>query len=396
MYVINLGVEKGGERGLETFGDKNQTTVNGVKTKIAVFGKHIDVDVTFKGKPIEQVTQYKYLGNITTSIQRPGGDIYVDNYQYLCDKARKAIHCLLKRVRGAGCLPPNCMFYMFQSCIQPILTYGSEVWGSRKAGREAIDKIFLWYHRLILRVKATTSNVITVGECGQIPPSVQCISNCILYFLRIKSLHGSSLVNIMFREQERLHSLGFPTWYGRVWELAQLYQIDLNAKYRGHEIKRLVNNFFKAGWVSDLNDLAQNPILRTYIQFKQEFRSEPFLSKVKNLKYRAAISKFRASSHTLEIERGRYTRPVTPVQERICAHCKVIEDEKHFLLDCSLYQTERAALMTNILSLYPSLVDFNRDEVFCFILGSDDAQVLTWLGKYLYSSFAKKQVGTLK
>ena len=51
---------------------------------------------------------------------------------------------------------------------------------------------------------------------------------------------------------------------------------------------------------------------------------------IKNDKYRTALSKFRTSSHNLEIERGCHTNPVTPLERRLCLMCQEIEDEIHF------------------------------------------------------------------
>ena len=173
--------------GLELFSRKNQTTVNNLKTKVMIFGRQLDVNLTYKGNIIEQVGHYKYLGNTIRSIQRYG-DIFANNYEYLCDKARKATFGLLSRLRHVGPLPPQTMIYLFESCVQPILTYGSDVWGANKAGRDAVDKILLYFLRLVLHVKPSTSNVITLGECGKIPPGVFCETNCILFFLRLRSL----------------------------------------------------------------------------------------------------------------------------------------------------------------------------------------------------------------
>ena len=53
--------------------------------------------------------------------------------------------------------------------IKPILVYGSDVWGYNKKGIAQIDKVMLHYCRCALNVTASTSNVITVGECGIFP-----------------------------------------------------------------------------------------------------------------------------------------------------------------------------------------------------------------------------------
>ena len=50
----------------------------------------------------------------------------------------------------------------------------------------------------------------------------------------------------------------------------------------------------------------------------------------------------------LEIERGRHTRPVTPVENRRFPGCNVIENELHFLLECTINQDERLELVDKI------------------------------------------------
>ena len=75
---------------------------------------------------------------------------------------------------------------------------------------------------------------------------------------------------------------------------------------------------------------------------------EPYLYLVKKPRFRNAIARFRYSSHTLKIERGRHTNSKTPVADRVCVHCKVIEDEKHFLLKCDINAFERQCFYEQI------------------------------------------------
>ena len=135
-----------------------KTIENKLKTKVIVFGKQIKFDLTLKGQIIKQVGHYNYLGNVVRTIQWPHGDIRRENYEYPCDKARKAIFGLLTRLRDIGQLPPLAMKNLFESFVQPILTYESDVWGVSKPGMDAVDKVLLWFLRLVLHVKPTTSN----------------------------------------------------------------------------------------------------------------------------------------------------------------------------------------------------------------------------------------------
>jgi hypothetical protein len=52
--------------------------------------------------------------------------------------------------------------------------------------------------------------------------------------------------------------------------------------------------------------------------------------KISNFEYRKLITKLRISEHNLLIEKGRHLK--IPREQRLCSHCKCIDDEKHFLL----------------------------------------------------------------
>ena len=105
-----------------------------------------------------------------------------------------------------------------------------------------------------------------------------------------------------------LHDQGFKTWVSPV--LKVMRELDINPSSDKNAFNKkckqtLVENF-KTDWGKNFRHIQRNPILRTYNTFKQCYVTEPYLYLVKNKKYRMALSRFRSSSHTLEIERGRY------------------------------------------------------------------------------------------
>ncbi len=64
--------------------------------------------------------------------------------------------------------------------------------------------------------------------------------------------------------------------------------------------------------------MAKNPKLRSFKLFKNEYKFQNYLFATKNLNHVQALFMFRISSHNLKIETGRYTRPKTPENDRIC------------------------------------------------------------------------------
>ena len=163
--------------GLLSFCKSHQTIVNELKTNAMMFGStEEELRINFNGTLIEHVDRYKCFGDIFNTTRTPGGDMFKQNYEYLCDSARGAIFSLLKRIRTATLLPPQCMFYLFQSLIEPILLYGSDVWGLSTCADNKLDSVMLPFIRNGLHAKST-SNVISVGETGQILPNYKSHMN---------------------------------------------------------------------------------------------------------------------------------------------------------------------------------------------------------------------------
>ena len=119
---------------------------------------------------------------------------------------------------------------------------------------------------------------------------------------------------------------------------------------------------------------------------------EPYFYLVKKPRFRNAIARFRCSSHTLEKERGRHTNPKTPVADRVCVHCKVIEHEKHFLLQCDINAFERQCFYEKISKFWwvylskwrrTILVWYNKCQFTIFILVRWISLSVVWKNKWI-------------
>ena len=81
--------------------------------------------------------------------------------------------------------------------------------------------------------------------------------------------------------------------------------------------------------------VQMKPKLRTYKMLKAGVRREEYLSWEITDEQRVLYARLRSGSHQLRIERGRWEHEVEA--ERLCLVCGtgVIENERHFLLECS-------------------------------------------------------------
>ena len=125
-----------------------------------------------------------------------------------------------------GC---NIMLHMYDCLVKPTTTvYGSEVWGHHHPAQSEADKIFFRFARQVLRVKPTTNNIIVLGECGVLSPSVQCIISVLYYMNRLHNLPNDLLVKQAYCGEQWLENNGFCTWTSNVCELARSYGLDIS------------------------------------------------------------------------------------------------------------------------------------------------------------------------
>ena len=91
--------------------------------------------------------------------------------------------------------------------------------------------------------------------------------------------------------------------------------------------------------------------LRTFRKFKlaHEHDYKNYVTNVRNINHRVAVTKLRLSNHKLATETGRYVKPYQPPDQRICPLCKTgLEDEEHFLMNCIAYRDPRRELFNTL------------------------------------------------
>ncbi len=162
------------------------------------------------------------------------------------------------------------------------------------------------------------------------------------------------------------------------------------------EIQAFSNILHESFISRTLNDICNSenfPKLHTYNQFKIDFRLENYLLILENHGHQIALSKFRISSHNLRIESGRYkTNPKLEPNERLCFFCSkdAIENENNFLLECSLYEDERNALLEICEIEIENFANMVSKNKFIEIMKNKNAKVIAALGKYVYHSMMKR------
>ena len=179
------------------------------------------------------------------------------------------------------------------------------------------------------------------------------------------------------------------TWVTKACELAEQYQVDIpsNIKNLKKYCKMAVSNCYKHSCLLGVTNINRNPILRIYTMFKTAFGYEKFLEAISDCRYCIAMTKLRSSSHTVEVERGRYAKPKTNICERLCPVCNVIKDEIHFLANCTLYDTERTPFFGKVTAKIQNIHELNTADKLILLMSSKDKQIVVWTGKSIYNCF---------
>ena len=106
--------------------------------------------------------------------------------------------------------------------------------------------------------------------------------------------------------------------------------------------KQRLRNIFIQNWEERLHASSR-------AEFYKEIASfgfQTYLDKLSIRTFRIALTRLRVSSHRLQLEAGRWSKPhSTPTNERLCMFCNKLEDEFHLLFECRLYNLLRQELI---------------------------------------------------
>ena len=213
------------------------------------------------------------------------------------------------------------------------------------------EKLHIHFCKYILGVHKRSSNFAVFSELGRYPLEISILLSTLSY-----KNTNTELLSDEFACSKTLHGNGFRSWFSSLRSIFSLLDIPyanndlncLNLQNFKKSIKRIVLTKYKEFWAQfRLNNIDGK--LRTYFSFKDHFETEKYLSVIKDFDKRRCFTKFRMSSHKLKIETGNFTRPLAPLEQRICDHCLMtIEGEFYFLMQCPRYSHIRSNFFSNV------------------------------------------------
>ena len=241
----------------------------------------------------------------------------------------------------------------------PIISYGSEIWGMDNV--ESLESFYLSFLKNVLCVKKSTPNCFVYGELGVYPLKIKLQMRAIKYWLKIirLSLPHESYIRKIYLEL-LLVNVYFPnkvTWVTKVKDILfkcgmGFYWFDqkvVNENLFLKTLRQRLQDIYLQEWHSNLQSSSDN---RLYKYLKENIQFEEYLN-ISNSFFRISISKFRLSSHLLNVERGRWSK--LELNNRLCSACNCVEDEFHVFLECPRYNKIREHYLPNYLKNKPSM-----------------------------------------
>ena len=388
------------------------------------------------GQRVKIVDEYQYLGLKL----KPSGSMSFA-MQELYDKATRAWFSVSNVIFRNKRMEVDKIFNIFDSLVTPVALYGCEFWLPlvlpKKSFASSFNLLSFWGDfscekinqkcaRIALSVNRKTSRLAVLGELGRYPLFIKALSHCINYKSSLLGPNNqqSSLLYDVVQEMKIMTSSGSDCWLSRVYKIQKLLNLPDTPCFKRLQGKKCTANIrskFDRFWLDKLNSMETNSQnlsdqsdqrdrnkLRTYRVFKASFTREPYIDLVKNRNQRTAIARLRTGSHLLNIEKGRWTRPVTPVEHRICSYCapistascspgsrspptSTIDDEYHFLMNCSRFKNIRDIALEDISLHLPTFSNLSKRQQFCTLLCPTQATVIKIVNRLIRDMFQSRE-----
>ena len=354
---------------------------------------------------IENVSEYKFLG-LTI---KPNGNLGHSTVE-LVKRAKKALFSIKTYSKSLTNLPPKVACNLFDSLVKPIMIYNAEITyldtylsfhrakkRAKNTGREVdslsfidkspIEKVHIAFCKYILGVKKNASNLAARCELGRLPVESCIKTQTLLYLNRFNRNDLNPLLLEAFELTKILDQEGIYTWYTYAKQSQEETDIsyqEINSQSKAkNQYKRSVKTFYENLFYKKLNKIEDNSKLFLYKSLKLTLDQELYLDHP-NFNFRKNITKMRISDHNLFIEKGRYSN--IPRDERTCSSCKVVEDEKHFLIECKINENFREAFLIFLYTEYPELNNMNNCIKLKHILNPSTPSQVNKLGSYIKKS----------
>ena len=305
--------------------------------------------------------------------------VRLNDLQSLHKTATRALGSLICKFKALGGLSYSCFNKLYESNVQSILHYGAGVYGYEEY--KILNTVQNKASRFILGMNRTCSNVASRGDLGWASLVCKQQLEVIRLWLRLSNVDPSRLLSRIYKyNRTRAITCKLKNWEYNIIDMLKSIDMQFLVNIGVCDVSSMMKDCKERLYARDAeqwydmlwDDKRQENgnKLRTYRIFKFQLCTENYVYLNIPLYKKKIFSMLRAGSLPLEIEKGRHHNPPVPLNERVCKVCTsgVIEDEIHFIMDCSLYDDLRHEIFTHMNSFIDGFDSSDRLQQFYYIM----------------------------
>lgn len=331
------------------------------------------------------VSMYKYLGiYLTTRLS------FQSTFKDLSERASKGVSALIRMLWSVGEHSPAFFFKLFDTQIQPILTYGSEIWGLTP-NQNILERVHLSAMKRFLCVSQKAPRHVVYGELGRYPLYVNTYIKCIKFWLRIVSMHETRLPRKSYNMLLFLQKQNYVTWACSVRNILFMYGFGIvwEAQSVG-DVKRFIVEFkqrLKDCYLQDWNSsLQSHTFYETYSTYTHSLSLRPYIVQLSCINVRKIFSRFRMGMLPLNAHSLRFDNCANSTLNTNCPFCKSVkETEFHFLLVCPLYNVLRKRFLPEKFFKNPTLFKMS------LVLSSENTSTVVRVCHFVYKAYIARK-----
>ena len=330
------------------------------------------------------VNAYKYLGvYFSTKLS------FSATCKDVASKAKRALLYVIQRLRQHNNSSVHVFLKIFDVQIQPIMQYGSEIWGLDKAANEC-EKLHLYALKKFLNVDIKTPNDLVYKEMCRYPITINSTINCIRYWIKLVQMENHRLPRKAYNVLYRLDNNGKETWatnirlclsqngFGYAW-------MNQGVGNANTFLKTLKERLIDCKWQNVHDHVNTSDRFAFYSLISTTEKSLAcHLSLDIKLHLKRILTKFRFGVSSINVHYFRYRN--YDERQLLCPFCQNVEEnEVHFVLCCPLYENIRRHYIKEKYYRVPNIFKLR------ILLCSKNEKVVEDLCRFLYVAFKRRE-----
>ena len=299
----------------------------------------------FNNRTVSYCKKYRYLGTTLDEFLN-----FRTSAASQADAAGRALGYLITKTIKNGGLPYSIYTMLYECAVCAVADYGSEIWGFEI--NDDITKVHLRAARCYLGLPKHATSAGVLAEISWPEPVYRARIRIIRQYFRVIKMCNTRLTKkIYIWDKSFFELLNIQTWSSEARDillnhnLGHIFEPEVDF-CPDSAITQLKNSMAIKQNIDLRNRCLDKPKLRNYVQLKDFYAKESYLTIPMSFICRKYLALARLSNLPIRIETARYERPKVDVNQRLCqigCNSLAIEDEGHVLFFCSSYNNLRIA-----------------------------------------------------